>query len=828
MKNKFLGSCLMVGVFFSFTILFFLATASARNQKVFGLSGKSSKAFVFVDQEKTSGKAWDKLPSSLEFGSKDVLSVSGASDPARDLGYVPGEIVVKFKTFGSLTKEKEMLEAKGDLGQAAKINLTIAESFKNASQAQQDFRFKAMAMRSSGDLPSSMIALISDETTVEPVFKMLHEAMRSQKESEDDITSAIFDQLSQKRTIPARNLKAFDFANVYIFKNVRTDKPVEELAKDLSSDPNIEYAEPNYVYTVNNSYPNDPYFYTSGSWGQTYDDLYALKFDKLNAQPAWDVVRGSGVVVAVIDTGVDYSHSDIMGNMWQDSNGNYGYDFYYNDDDPMDGYGHGTHCAGTIAAVGNNNLGVIGVAPEAKIMAVKGFSDSGKGSDETLAPSIYYAANKGADILSNSWGGSVYSQMIKDAVDYAYYNMGCLVLASSGNSNWDLGVIPAYPACYESVIAVAATDSDDQKGSFSNYGDKIEVSAPGVGVLSLLAEDSFFAINYPSRIVGGEYFYLSGTSMACPHVAGVAALALSHRPELSNLELRSILRQGVDDIGEAGKDIYFGYGRVNALATLVSQPAPYYSLHFQSFVVDDSVGGNNNGAINPGESVKINFGLRNSSLSVDPLTDVSAVLTSQSPHVSVLASQAYYGAIATGSVGFAILPDIFEITVSADAQPGEAIPLALSVNTAQGYQVQIIFQISVSKTFSFVNIDAGLEGASQSSLAWGDFNNDGFLDLAVSGKNSDDERFTKVYRNDADGTFTDIEADLPGAIENGLVWGDFNNDGWLDLVIRFYYPNQTPKSGTAIFRNNTDGTFTDIAAGLPGTEDFSEIGRAHV
>ncbi|MFC1624616.1 putative Ig domain-containing protein, partial [Candidatus Omnitrophota bacterium] len=230
----------------------------------------------------------------------------------------------------------------------------------------------------------------------------------------------------------------------------------------------------------------------------------------------------------------------------------FGWDYAYNDNNPFDGYGHGTHVSGTIAAVGNNSVGIIGVAPKARIMAVKGLDDNNSGFTSNLAQCIRYAADKGASVISNSWGNSSRTPSIpvaEDAIDYAYDNFGCVVVFAAGNEDDDVAYYS--PPNYSKTIAVASVDHTDAKASFSNWGDEIDVAAPGVDILSL-------------RSGVMEYRRMSGTSMACPHVSGMAALILKKNPALSQEEVRDRICFFSDDLGDAGKDIYFGYGRVDA------------------------------------------------------------------------------------------------------------------------------------------------------------------------------------------------------------------------------------------------------------------------
>src|SRR3989344_353521 len=413
--------------------------------------------------------------------------------------------------------------------------------------------------------------------------------------------------------------------------NANKDKFFSRLAK-YKKDANIERVEPNYVVntfqtatpssspspiiSINPTstpsstpipsvtplpanIPNDPYYSSSGSWGQAYPDLWGLK--KINAEGGWkESTSSASVVVAVVDTGIDRNHEDLQGNMWVntrevpsngvDDDGNgyvddyYGYDFYNRDNDPIDDHGHGTHVAGTIGAVGNNGKGVVGVNWNSGIMAVKFLHGGGSGYTSDGATSIIYAADNGARVINNSWGGPV-SQVVHDAVEYAH-SKGVVIVAAAGNDNSEVGSFS--PASEEKAITVAATDSNDQKASFSNYGTKIDVAAPGVDVLSLKASNSPMCTS--AIIVGTNYCRISGTSVATPHVAGLAALILSKHPEFTPDEIRQVLRASADDLGTPAFDIYYGRGRINAgKALTVNSVLKVQIVSPSKWVVDKSI-----------------------------------------------------------------------------------------------------------------------------------------------------------------------------------------------------------------------------------------------
>ncbi|HUV98433.1 MAG TPA: S8 family serine peptidase [Candidatus Paceibacterota bacterium] len=289
-----------------------------------------------------------------------------------------------------------------------------------------------------------------------------------------------------------------------------------------------EYIEPNFKFEIQFT-PNDPYFMEQ--WGLT----------KIEAPWAWNLDQGrSSVLVAVVDTGISWNHPDLAPNYVP-----LGYDWVYNDANPMDDNGHGTHVAGIVAAELNNEIGVAGVA-QVSVMAEKGLNTWGEGYVDDLAKAINHAVEQGADIISMSWGDYEDSWLLHRALIDAY-RAGVLLVAAAGN---DATSERMYPAAYDEVIAVSATNENDYPAWFTNYGDWVELSAPGVRILSTLWDD--------------DYGIKSGTSMATPYVSGVAALVWGLYPEKTRDELRTWLRDKSDDLGEPGFDHVYGYGRINA------------------------------------------------------------------------------------------------------------------------------------------------------------------------------------------------------------------------------------------------------------------------
>jgi len=365
-----------------------------------------------------------------------------------------------------------------------------------------------------------------------------------------------------------------EFSNVYRLcfnDNIDVLGAVEE----YSNDPNVEFAEPNYICyvcaTPNSSgstikvlpkippkIPNDPYF----------GEQWALS--KIHAPDAWNIETGdSNIVIAIFDSGVDYTHPDLTDNILRDANGNIiGYDFTNNDNDPLDDWGHGTACAGVAAAVTNNGIGIAGVCWNCKIMPIKTIGYKHTGIFEK-ARAFIYATNHGANVISCSWVLPLnrYSYLLHNAVEYAYQR-NVVIVASAGNYNDDLKY---YPAAYTHVIAVGASDEND-KGVYiydywsTQYGSWIDVAAPGVNGYATSPTYESFKYHQDPEFWSLNYIDdFAGTSMACPYVAGVAALILSKNPYLTPLEVKTILRSSTDSITS---ERYIGVGRINAYTAL--------------------------------------------------------------------------------------------------------------------------------------------------------------------------------------------------------------------------------------------------------------------
>lgn len=307
----------------------------------------------------------------------------------------------------------------------------------------------------------------------------------------------------------------------------------EALAKALSKNPNIEWAEPDYLveeYFI----PNDPNF--TKQWA----------LPKIKAPEAWDITKGNNnIKIAILDTGIDLTHPDLANKIINSIN-------FTDSTTTSDMRGHGTHVAGISAAITNNGIGVAGVGYDSSIMNVKVLGDGGTGYWSWVSSGITWATDNGANVINMSLGGSGGSSTLESAVNYAW-NKGVVVVAAAGNS---ATTTPMYPAYYKNSIAVAATDSTDKLASFSNYGDWVDVAAPGVSIYSTYKD--------------GAYASLSGTSMASPHVAGLAGLLFAITPDkngngFKNDEVRFLIESTTDPIVAN----LIANGRINAFSAVL-------------------------------------------------------------------------------------------------------------------------------------------------------------------------------------------------------------------------------------------------------------------
>ncbi len=300
------------------------------------------------------------------------------------------------------------------------------------------------------------------------------------------------------------------------FEMIKNDKRLSNLGVEIEQD---------HIFKATTYTPNDPY------WPQWNMQLIDVDY-------TWDIVQGDqGVIVALLDTGVEYTHDDLKTNVDE----TLGWDYVNNDNDPWDDNDHGTYMAGIIVAEIDNNIGIAGIS-QVTLMPMKVLDSQGNGWTSDIVDAIYDAGNAGAKVISMSFGSYSWSSSLLNAVNWAYNN-GIVLVAAAGNDGTSSHL---YPAAYSNVIGVGAVNSLGQRMSWSNYGDNVEIMAPGNRVWSTKR--------------GNSYGSVSGTSIATPHVAGAAALAFSARPTMTNVQFRNIMHNWADDMDSPGFDQYTGYG----------------------------------------------------------------------------------------------------------------------------------------------------------------------------------------------------------------------------------------------------------------------------
>lgn len=403
--------------------------------------------------------------------------------------------------------------------------------------------------------------------------------------------------------IHANVLKRFKHLNIELIK-LPAGLTVQDAIRFYSSDPDVEFVEPNY-FVKKAVYPNDPYF--DNQWGlnnigQIVNNIKGTEGADISAPEAWNLSTGSkDVIVAVLDTGVDYNHEDLADNIFRneaecngqpnvddDSNGYVddciGWNFVNNNNDPMDDDvdSHGTHVAGIIGAVGNNGIGITGVNWHVKILPVKVLDSNGGGDIATIIEGIEYAVNMGAKVINASYTypqSCIYIlplQGDKEAIEFAKEN-GVLFIAAAGNYGCNNDQTPFYPASHplNNIISVTATDQNDEMPYWANYGiDSVYVAAPGDNIYSTIK---------------GGYEFLSGTSMATPFVSGLAALIYSSHPEYTYLETREVILSSADKLFSLENKIA-SKGRINAYQALLlnlNSLIPFKPTHIKATLSSD-------------------------------------------------------------------------------------------------------------------------------------------------------------------------------------------------------------------------------------------------
>ncbi|MEO8034451.1 MAG: FG-GAP-like repeat-containing protein, partial [Acidobacteriota bacterium] len=564
----------------------------------------------------------------------------------------------------------------------------------------------------------------------------------------------------------------------------------------LQNNPNVAYVEPNYIVHSSDT-PNDPSYpqlWGFKNTGQAVNGYTGTPGADISAEMAWTVTKGSSsIVVGVVDTGVDYTHPDLAANIWSNPGGKgniacaagtHGFNAITRTCDPRDDNSHGTHVSGTIGALGNNSLGVVGVNWVTSIMALKFLDSGGYGNTADAIAAIDFAVQAKIDgvnvrVLSNSWGGGDFSKALLDEINKANEH-DILFVASAGNDNSNNDLYPKYPASYTTpnMIAVAATDNRDALAWFSNYGaTRVHLAAPGVDILSCRP--------------GGNYQYLSGTSMAAPHVSGVAALVLAKTPGLTTAQVKSAILDNTDPIpGVNGKTVTGG--RLNAAKAVGAQIAPDFAI-----------------SISPASRTVVQGASTGFSITIVPSNGFTG-----SVDLSV-------SGLPSGASG-SFAPPSTTSNSTLTVVTGASTPLGLAGVSVTGTSGALTHVITVALSIvtrppitycpSFSNPLGIYTSYAQTAVATGDFNRDGKTDLAGPILNSSQ---LYVVLGRGDGTFQYAASYGAGTAPLSVAVGDFNGDGKQDLAAANSITNNV-----SILLGAGDGTFQPAVNYPTGTNPF--------
>lgn len=642
-----------------------------------------------------------------------------------------------------------------------------------------------------------------------------------------------------------------DLNKIFTYKFNTIFDPVY-ISKKISNLPDVEWAEPHYLYELVFE-PNDP----------KYIDGTLNHLERIKAKEAWDVNTGSeDIIIAIVDTGVDWDHPDLVDNIWTNNNeiagngidddGNdfiddiRGWDFGglsgTADNDPIeDRPDHGTHVAGISGAVTNNSVGIASIGFNSKIMAVKSSrddlrSDNGGALIAFGYNGIVYAAENGAKIINCSWGGYSYSIANQEAIDYAT-SLGALVVAAAGNDN---NGDAFYPASYKGVLSAAATNStNDQRASFSNFGNNIDVVAPGVGIYSTWLNDT--------------YSTASGTSMASPLTAGLAALVTNEFPNYTPLQIAEQIRANADNIDNLnlGFENKLGAGRINAFESLNNKNSK--SARINDAIFTDI--GNGDGIFESGDEFTIEINCTNYLAST---SNLQVTLESQSSNISIINGS--FGAGAVPTLGtFNNSSNKFKIKINDNAssnsdenflvkfKDGESIGfdwLTLNINPTHRTQRSGSLELTVTSdgAFGFDDYPSNFKG---DGLIFDDGENVLFEGALIYGNSA--STIVNTAR-DSDGGNSDEDfivqtpftISVPGnfADEEGLTVFQENNNltnglGILTKLQTYSFSNEPDDKYIVLnynFYNTTNenienfytGLFSDFDLGIDAENDFVE------
>ncbi len=623
--------------------------------------------------------------------------------------------------------------------------------------------------------------------------------------------------------------RTWNFNGIYpmnIFQvKVKDVKRIDELMQKLSSESYLVFSEFDPILKTSMT-TNDPFI--TSQW--------ALK--NIDAFRAWDYETGSNqVVIGVVDSGVKWNHPDLKDNIWinqaemagatinwetgqitgdnvdNDNNGYvddiFGWDFcqseYEEDNNPYQafyGNNHGTHVAGCAAAMGNNTVGVVGPAFNVKIMVSKHQpSDMPTNSIYNGYAGVYYCADNGADIINCSWGGRGGSNSAETAINYAR-NQGALVFAAASNDNTDNTYTHYYPSDATNAVSVAATDSMDKRASFSNYGTPIDISAPGVSILSTIFNTEG----------NNSYSSFSGTSMATPVACGVAALIKSMYPDLTPDQLKARIMAGCDsiDVLNPGYEGKLGAGRVNAFNSLMYDKIP--NLSISNYQINE-VQGDNDNVVNPGETISLSVELKNK-LGWMNCEGLTGKLRSTDPRVTIIDSVFTIDSILSGQSESSTQNVTF--MVSSDYPVITQLPIFIEIisNENSEYTYHTNLQVSVPMTLmqKYWPFENNLSAVYSPSLI--DVNNDGEQEILFTSYNGKVQLIDKEKNN-----LPGFPVDLQEIIFSSPAIMTWNNETFfvvstlhhiykistLGQIISTYFSEGVIRSNPTIADMNNDG-----------------------
>ena len=689
-------------------------------------------------------------------------------------------------------------------------------------------------------ISSSMFAAEEDDTTYvhgRAVIKVTEpfSQITTKANGVIDTENPWFNQLADEYEI-YKLKKVFSsnkgFFRYYYIIEFPEDFAVLDVCEDFKAESEVTTAFPDFIVEMY-AIPNDEYY--SYQWPLT----------NVQAEEAWDVVieNDEPIILAILDTGVDVAHPDtgmvfvphpdLADNLYIENDTLVGHNYYWPEELPFDNNGHGTHVAGIAAAVSDNTEGVASLAGwenyNVKIMPVKVLNRYGYGSWTYCLAGVEWAANHGADIINMSWGCDVYDpgqiEEIEITIDYAVDSCNCLCIAASGRYNLDHTEIPIYPAYLEKVIAVSATNSSDNKSFYSPYADWIEVSAPGGelyyyhdenAVLSC-APKHYAYLYYDTSGIGygnwidHEYDFMSGTSMASPFVASLAAMIKAKYPDSTNQYIRGRILGTTDDIYYINQNYIgkLGAGRINAYHAIIDEPHPNIIIHSFSIIEDD------NGIFEYGETAELEIELKNWWIDAE---NVQGTLSTNDPYITIVNNYYFFNDIgqydttSNGNSPFvltdnSVSPRVIDFTLHLEADNMVTKDIEFKVTVYPNANTPLVdlslganYEISTEIITSDYDLDGSYEivvGASNGNLymynhpdlnsyqtnaniictpAIGDVNNDGYEEIVFGNDNGN------VYVLDKDGNLMH-QYQVNGMCKHAIVLEDVTGDGQLEIIV---------------------------------------------